>query len=118
MISCSRASSAVRPADALEILPQLRGERLGSRGCGGHGLLARGQCVVPPDEALVPLVEPLLLLDGRRFPLGEQQLHARDLLALIADELLGLEPQLVRALARLDHPFLAARVGVALGVAQ
>ena len=34
---------------ALEILPQLRGDRLGSRGCGGHGLLARGQCVLSPD---------------------------------------------------------------------
>src|SRR6185503_1997825 len=48
----------------------------------------------------------------------EELLHPRDLLAVVARVLLGLEAELVRALAGLDERFLAPRVRVPLGVAH
>ena len=117
--SSSRASSAVRPATRSQLLLLLRAERLGSRGCGGHGRSSRAaSAVLAAGEVLVRARRAPAVARWRRVALGQQLFHARDLLALVADELLGLEPQLVRALARLDHRFLAARLGVALGVAQ
>ena len=81
-------------------------------------LLARGDGVLAAAERLVALVERLRLLEQRRLALHEQLLHPRDLLAMVARELLGLDAQLVRALAGLDERFLAPRVRVPLGVAH
>ena len=67
------------------------------------------------ESARSALVE---LFGQRRFTAGEDLLDRRDLLPVIARVLLGLEPQLVGALFRVEQRFLAARVAFTLGVAE
>ena len=69
-------------------------------------------------ETLQAALGGLLLLGQRGFASREHLLHARDLLAVIARELLGLDAQVVRALLGVEQRFLAPRVAFALGLAH
>src|SRR5580765_6381111 len=115
--ACSRASASMRLA-RVAASPLARDERIGLRRALRGRVLARGDGVLAAAERLVSLVERLRLLEQRRLALHEQLLHPRDLLAMVARELLGLDAQLVRALAGLDERFLAPGVRVPLGVAH
>ncbi len=69
-------------------------------------------------EPLQAALGGLLLLGQRGLASREHLLHARNLLAVVARELLGLDAQVVRALLGIEQRFLAPRVAVAFGLAQ
>ena len=81
-------------------------------------LLARLQFERAALEPLQAALRGLLLLGQRGLAPREHLLHARNLLAVVARELFGLDAQVVRALLGVKQRLLAPRVAFAFGLAH
>ena len=104
--------------DALELVLLVRDELLVLRRGGCGAALAIDERAVPAVQLFLEALDRGLALGGGRFAAAERLLERGGLLAILPRLPLGLHQDLVRFFLGLEERFLAAGLGVALGVAR